>query len=204
MRIAIIDYGSGNLRSATKAFERAAREAHVDAIVELAQVRRHGRLDRDIDHQAQAALTQQGLPLAHQVLGLFLDLDVAVTQDAEDALGLDVASGEQVVDEEGQQALERDEPALAPVGIAAPPAPPPVPVVPAATAPGAKPCALTLKRRSSPRRDDLFEPGRVTGRASLLPTRMFPVSGLVLRAGHGHRTSPETPVERINGIHQAG
>ena len=26
MRVAIIDYGSGNLRSATKAFERAARE----------------------------------------------------------------------------------------------------------------------------------------------------------------------------------
>ncbi|KQZ47419.1 imidazole glycerol phosphate synthase subunit HisH [Rhizobium sp. Root149] len=31
MRVAIIDYGSGNLRSATKAFERAAREAGLDA-----------------------------------------------------------------------------------------------------------------------------------------------------------------------------
>ena len=31
MRVAIIDYGSGNLRSATKAFERAAREAGIDA-----------------------------------------------------------------------------------------------------------------------------------------------------------------------------
>jgi len=30
MRLAIIDYGSGNLRSATKAFERAAREAGID------------------------------------------------------------------------------------------------------------------------------------------------------------------------------
>ena len=29
MRVAIIDYGSGNLRSATKAFERAAREAGI-------------------------------------------------------------------------------------------------------------------------------------------------------------------------------
>ncbi|MDO1584689.1 imidazole glycerol phosphate synthase subunit HisH [Rhizobium oryzicola] len=35
MRVAIIDYGSGNLRSATKAFERSVREAAVDAHVEL-------------------------------------------------------------------------------------------------------------------------------------------------------------------------
>jgi glutamine amidotransferase len=35
MRVAIIDYGSGNLRSATKAFERAAREADIDAAIEL-------------------------------------------------------------------------------------------------------------------------------------------------------------------------
>jgi len=35
MRVAIIDYGSGNLRSATKAFERAARESGIDAEIEL-------------------------------------------------------------------------------------------------------------------------------------------------------------------------
>jgi len=35
MRVAIIDYGSGNLRSATKAFERAAREAGVAAQIDL-------------------------------------------------------------------------------------------------------------------------------------------------------------------------
>jgi glutamine amidotransferase len=35
MRVAIIDYGSGNLRSATKAFERAAREAGLDTEIEL-------------------------------------------------------------------------------------------------------------------------------------------------------------------------
>lgn len=35
MRIAIIDYGSGNLRSAQKAFERASREAGIDANVQL-------------------------------------------------------------------------------------------------------------------------------------------------------------------------
>ncbi|MEZ2130051.1 MULTISPECIES: imidazole glycerol phosphate synthase subunit HisH [unclassified Sinorhizobium] len=35
MRVAIIDYGSGNLRSATKAFERAAREAGIEARIDL-------------------------------------------------------------------------------------------------------------------------------------------------------------------------
>jgi glutamine amidotransferase len=35
MRVAIIDYGSGNLRSAVKAFERAARETGVDAEIDL-------------------------------------------------------------------------------------------------------------------------------------------------------------------------
>jgi len=36
MRVAIIDYGSGNLHSAQKAFERAAREAGVSADIALA------------------------------------------------------------------------------------------------------------------------------------------------------------------------
>ncbi|MCX8999454.1 imidazole glycerol phosphate synthase subunit HisH [Rhizobiaceae bacterium BDR2-2] len=35
MRVAIIDYGSGNLRSATKAFERSAREQGLDAEIVL-------------------------------------------------------------------------------------------------------------------------------------------------------------------------
>lgn len=35
MRVAIIDYGSGNLRSATKAFERAARESGTKAEIVL-------------------------------------------------------------------------------------------------------------------------------------------------------------------------
>lgn len=35
MRVAIIDYGSGNLRSATKAFERVAREMGLNAEIEL-------------------------------------------------------------------------------------------------------------------------------------------------------------------------
>ena len=35
MRVAIIDYGSGNLRSAVKAFERASRETGITAEIEL-------------------------------------------------------------------------------------------------------------------------------------------------------------------------
>jgi glutamine amidotransferase len=35
MRVAIIDYGSGNLRSAVKAFERASRESGVEAEIDL-------------------------------------------------------------------------------------------------------------------------------------------------------------------------
>ncbi len=35
MKVAIIDYGSGNLRSAQKAFERAAREAGISADISL-------------------------------------------------------------------------------------------------------------------------------------------------------------------------
>ena len=35
MRVAIIDYGSGNLRSAAKAFERAAREGDLEAKIEV-------------------------------------------------------------------------------------------------------------------------------------------------------------------------
>ena len=47
MRVAIIDYGSGNLRSATKAFERAAREAGIAAdIVLTADADIVGRADR--------------------------------------------------------------------------------------------------------------------------------------------------------------
>lgn len=41
MRVAIIDYGSGNLRSATKAFERAAREAGIAATIELTDRAEH-------------------------------------------------------------------------------------------------------------------------------------------------------------------
>ena len=45
MKVVIVDYGSGNLRSALKAFERAAREAGVSASITLSA---------DADHVASA------------------------------------------------------------------------------------------------------------------------------------------------------
>jgi len=45
MKVVIVDYGSGNLRSALKAFERAAREAGVSATITLSA---------DADHVASA------------------------------------------------------------------------------------------------------------------------------------------------------
>lgn len=45
MKVVIVDYGSGNLRSALKAFERAAREAGVTAAISLSA---------DADHVANA------------------------------------------------------------------------------------------------------------------------------------------------------
>jgi len=45
MQVVIVDYGSGNLRSALKAFERAARESGVDATITLSA---------DADHVAKA------------------------------------------------------------------------------------------------------------------------------------------------------
>ncbi|QKV19815.1 imidazole glycerol phosphate synthase subunit HisH [Oricola thermophila] len=47
MRVAIIDYGSGNLRSAVKSFERSAREAGIAAEIELtSQAERVATADR--------------------------------------------------------------------------------------------------------------------------------------------------------------
>ena len=77
---------------------------------EVAQVGGHGRLDLDPHDRAQAPLLQRLLELQHQVLGLFLDLDVRIADQAQHALFLDLAAGEQVVDEKQQHVFQRDEP----------------------------------------------------------------------------------------------
>ena len=67
---------------------------------EALQLLRHGGLDLDPDHAAQATLLERQFELADQVLGLFLDFHVGIADQAEDPLGLDFAAGEQVVQEE--------------------------------------------------------------------------------------------------------
>ncbi len=76
---------------------------------EVAQVLGHPGLDLEADHRAAAALLQRRLEEADQVLGLFLDLDVAVADDPEAALPLHRVAGEQPPDEQRDHLLERDE-----------------------------------------------------------------------------------------------
>ena len=52
---------------------------------EVAQFRRHLAVELDADHRTAAAALQRRLEEAHQILGLFLDLDIAVADDAERA-----------------------------------------------------------------------------------------------------------------------
>ncbi len=58
------------------------------ALHEAAQLRRHRRLELEPDDRAAPAALEHRLELAHQILGLFLDLDLGVADDAEGALPL--------------------------------------------------------------------------------------------------------------------
>ena len=68
------------------------------ALHEAAQLGRHRRLDLEPDHRAAAAALERGLEQPHQILGLFLDLDVAVADDAERALPLHRVAGKQLAE----------------------------------------------------------------------------------------------------------
>lgn len=87
MRVAIIDYGSGNLRSATKAFERAARESGVVADVELTdQPERVASADRIVLPGVGAyADCRRGLDA---VAGMTEALTVAVEKNGRPFLGI--------------------------------------------------------------------------------------------------------------------
>ncbi len=76
---------------------------------EVAQLLRHGGVDLETDDLAEAPALQRGLELAHQVLGLFLDFEVAVADDAETALPLHLVAREQPADEQADHLLQRDE-----------------------------------------------------------------------------------------------
>lgn len=98
MRVAIIDYGSGNLRSATKAFERAARESGINAEIELtADAGRVASADRVVLPGVGAyADCRAGL---HAVSGMVEALDEVVIKKGHPFLGICV--GMQLMSERG-------------------------------------------------------------------------------------------------------
>jgi glutamine amidotransferase len=86
-RVAIIDYGSGNLHSAAKAFERAAREGDADAtIVVTADPKAVAAADRIVLPGVGAfADCKRGL---ESVAGMRDALETAVTRQARPFLGI--------------------------------------------------------------------------------------------------------------------
>jgi glutamine amidotransferase len=98
MRVAIIDYGSGNLRSATKAFERAAREAGIAAEIDLtADAERVRTADRIVLPGVGAyADCAAGL---HAVAGMWEAVEEVAVRKARPFLGICV--GMQLMSERG-------------------------------------------------------------------------------------------------------
>ena len=76
---------------------------------EEAQVLRHRRLDLETDHAAAAALLERRLEQAHQILGLFLHLEIGIADHAERALSLHFVTGKQAARVEHDHLLQRDE-----------------------------------------------------------------------------------------------
>ena len=76
---------------------------------EGAQLFRHVGFDLEPDHRSVPPPLQRGLEQAHQVLGLFLDLEFGVADDAEGALTFDGIAGKQSADEEAGCLFERDQ-----------------------------------------------------------------------------------------------
>ncbi|WFP76780.1 imidazole glycerol phosphate synthase subunit HisH [Mesorhizobium sp. WSM4906] len=98
MRVAIIDYGSGNLRSATKAFERAAHEAGIAATIDLtADAERVRTADRIVLPGVGAyADCAAGL---HAVAGMWEAVEEAALRKGRPFLGICV--GMQLMSERG-------------------------------------------------------------------------------------------------------
>ncbi|RWH24211.1 imidazole glycerol phosphate synthase subunit HisH [Mesorhizobium sp.] len=98
MRVAIIDYGSGNLRSATKAFERAAHEAGIAATIDLtADAERVRSADRVVLPGVGAyADCAAGL---HAVTGMWEAVEEAALRKGRPFLGICV--GMQLMSERG-------------------------------------------------------------------------------------------------------
>src|SRR6185503_16550346 len=84
---------------------------------EQTQLLRHRGIDLESDHRSETPALQRRLEQPDQILGLFLDLDIAVADDAETALPLHRIAGEQPPDEQASGMLERDEARAAVLGV---------------------------------------------------------------------------------------
>ncbi len=80
---------------------------------EGAQVRRHMGVGLQPDHRAAPAPLERGLEQAHEILGLFLDFQIAVADHAERALRLDRIAGEQFLDMGQNDRVEQHQPRAA-------------------------------------------------------------------------------------------
>ena len=94
--------------------EAGAGDDHVVGNLKLArdepaQLRRAARVHLHADHHAATAALQRGLEELHEIFGFFLDLDVAVANDPEQALTQHFVAGKQPGDREQQQVLQRQE-----------------------------------------------------------------------------------------------
>ena len=69
----------------------------------------HAGIDREMDDRTAAAPFQRRLVHAHEVLGLFLELDVGVSDQAEQALAADREAREDPLQEQADHLLEHDE-----------------------------------------------------------------------------------------------
>ena len=76
---------------------------------EAQQILGHAAVDVEPDDIAAPAALQRRLVEADEVLGLLLDLDLAVPDDAELALADDVEAGEELIEEEPEHLLQRQE-----------------------------------------------------------------------------------------------
>src|ERR1700730_12790994 len=74
---------------------------------EAPQLRRHPGIDPEMDDMAAPPPLQRGLEQANQILRLFLDLDLAVAQYPEDALGDHRKGREQVIEKQRDNLLDR-------------------------------------------------------------------------------------------------
>src|SRR6516165_153692 len=77
---------------------------------EPTQFHRHGGFELEANDRSAPSALEDRLELAHQIFGLFLDLDLGITNDAEGALPLDRVTGKKAGDEKPDHLLERDHP----------------------------------------------------------------------------------------------